>query len=100
MRTHEEMMRDMGYGGRTRRSGTGTKAVTAVSTFVLALVLGFLMLFLTIWLRAWFVMIAVGILHHEISSKIPAIGYWPTSFFVAIALYLLFGIHRSGQNDA
>lgn len=47
------------------------RAVAAVLAFAGLVLLGAA-------LSAWPIMLALGAAHHEISSKIPALGFWPT----------------------
>lgn len=44
----------------------------------------------------WWLMLLMGILHHEIHPSIPTIGYWPSVFIMALAKpVLVYGTYPS-----
>lgn len=63
-----------------------------------------IMLIVVSWLvMSWALMLFIGVLHHELSPAIPAIGFWPAAR-IEIALSLVLGVwmtsHEIGKEVA
>lgn len=52
--------------------------------FGAALVSGCLALLAWPFVNAWWIMLLIGAAHHELSEKIPAVGYWGVFFAVLL----------------
>lgn len=59
------------------------------------LVIGIMFVVLVAPVMGWYLMLLMGILHHEIHAAIPAIGYWPSTFIAALMKPLLFYVTKT-----